>query len=803
MVLGFTATQVFADVDTSQDFFDQSTGTFDQDYFSWSYNIPANSGEFVLDLDFNYLYTNFSQYFEDTQNDELDIYIGSLMYEGSIYALTHGTTAILASFPDSVTVGTNHYQIPIVNSGTNTSISIYFSLSSGNLDGQAMETDLGYDAIFSIYAVDPGDMIEPEFTYSNLSVDTPYYDLVTAAEVQAELHATDDEDGDVSSRIEVYDDQYTSETKVVGGDYYIMYRVSDLSGNYAYLRVDIEVIDDRLPYLITSNEYAPGGEYTVIDTYTNGAVLDYSWYYGQTVGDYEDFWLHYFLVDEYYGVWDFTDASWTESSSNMTLFMMDPSEITVGTYSMTYTIEDPSGNTSTITINLDVLQNQAPVISGPESLTVEATTFNLPSIVSNYSATDTEDGTATVTASPVDGETYSNIWTSAHTVGDHTLYLSSIDSMGLETIKAVTIHVVDTTIPVIKVSGIVSTTYTHTVHMSDTSSLATLIGSITATDAYYGNLTSSLVIPAYPSFTTPGSSNMTITVTDPSGNIATLVLTVVVEDDINPVVNGPIKIVKGKTASLTLSEVTSQLSAVDNVDGTLSVSVVQDGYTGNATVIGSYLVRYKAEDLSGNITYHDVRIWVVDNVAPVWVVDDYFINLGLNESMTRTELVALLQASGMLANDISYTVTFLTDEYTGNEEIEGVYSVVMRVTYEDGSEDEISVQLSVPEDLSDGDIIVVEPDVELTGFQQAWLSLKTFFVNSWDWIKGAANSVKSAFVWTYDHALKPAWDFFFVKDTDVIPDTVVTTAQNVTTTSGVTTTTTLPYTTTTAPLQNL
>ncbi|MBU0996635.1 MAG: hypothetical protein KKE16_01155 [Firmicutes bacterium] len=800
MVLGFSATQVFADVDTSQDFFSQADGTFTANYFAWNYTVPANSGDFVFQIDFSYLKTQYLQYMDDQSNDEIDLYFGSRMYENTLYNLSNfdQSQEFSDAFPDYIYVSANVVQIPIANSGSVQSLEIFWGNDLAPFDMQDMDTDFIPDQTFSMYASDPGDVIEPEFTYSNLSVDTVYNDLVTAAEVKAQLHATDDEDGDVSSRIEVYDDQYTSKTKVVGGDYYIMYRVSDLSGNYAYLRVDIEVIDNIKPYFVD-----PVNGNAI---YNDGATFSFSWYDDEPdagMAEVESL-NNLVATDEYYGPIYNDMPSWTVEEFNdyPEDYGQGPWQVVPGVYHQTVTYTDPSGNSATFSATFTVLNNDSPVITGPSELTVEATTFSLANILTNYSATDTEDGTVTVTASPLDSVTYSNVWTAAHTIGDHTLYLSSVDSFGIETIKSVTIHIVDTTVPVIKVGGIASTTYTHTVLMSNTASLATLIGTITASDAYYGNITSSLVIPAYPNFTTPGSTDMTITVTDASGSTATLILTVIVEDDIAPVINGPIKIVKGKTATLTLSEVTVQLSAIDNVDGTLSVSIAQDGYTGHATTIGSYLVRYQATDSAGNVTFHDVRIWVVDNVAPVWVVDDYFINLGLNESMTRTELVALLQASGMLANDISYTVTFLTDEYSGSESIEGVYSVVMRVTYEDGSEDEISVQLSVPEDVSEGDIIVVEPEVVLTGFQQAWLNIKTFFVSSWDWIKGAVNTVKNAGVWVYDNAIKPAWDFFFVKDTDTIPDTVVTT-QLITTTSA-STTSTLPYsTTTTSPAQNL
>ncbi|MFA5006257.1 MAG: hypothetical protein WC509_02130 [Candidatus Izemoplasmatales bacterium] len=611
------------------------------------------------------------------------------------------------------------------------------------------------------------DDVEPEFTYSNLQVDAKYYDLPTAAEIQAELSATDDQDGDVTSRIEIYQDSYTGTDQEVGGDYFIMFRVSDLSGNYAYLRVDVEIIDDRAPYIVYDGTTYQSSATIVLDPWYNDddeteqITLDelaelfdiIDEYYGPNTYDEESGWKYNITPNVYmYGTWDPYMGEYE--------FYTNP-----GHYTLHLEIQDASGNVCDIYFDVTVLANDAPEISGPASLTIEITNFTIAGILAQYSATDTEDGTAAVV---VDA---SNTWNyGTPTLGSNfALTLSATDSLGKTTLMTIPVTVRDTTLPVFKINNIAVTTYAHTVLMSATESLQALIDSIVVTDAYYGTLTASKVVPAFPSFTTPGVTVLTITCTDASGNVGSLAITVTVSDDVLPVVSGPIKVVKGKTATMTLSEITARLSAVDNVSGSLSIVLVSDGYTGHATEIGSYLVRYKATDAAGNIKYHDVRVWVVDNVAPVWVIDDYFINLGMNESMTRTELVALLQASGMLATDLSYTVTFITDEYTGSEDIAGAHSVVIRVTYEDGSEDEISLQLTVPED-EDDDIIVVTPDEPTTGLQRAWRWLTGFVADTWDVVVGAWNWVKGAAVWTKDHIIIPVWNFLFVKDvTTTIP----------------------------------
>jgi len=425
------------------------------------------------------------------------------------------------------------------------------------------------------------DEVDPEFSYSNLSLETPYTNPITESEVRAMLSATDDTDGDVTNRIEVYQSQYPIASLVIGGDYYIMYRVSDTAGNYAYLRVDIEVIDDVAPVF-----------------YVDGVAM---------------------------------------------------SSVTVTEY-------------------MSIMEDQWPTI--------------------------------------------------------------------------------------------------------------------TAVDNVDGDVTASIVIPDLGDFV-PGTYQFIYTVTDAAGNTASLTVTDIIIDDVAPVVTGPTKIVKGKTATLTLSDIMAQYGYTDNVgtdvlyiDGgetgdsiyrndQVTFAVVNDGYTGNAQTTGAYNIRFSATDSAGNVTYFDVRVWVVDNVAPVWIVDDSFINLGINEVMTRTELIALLQASGIIPNDISYTVTFLSDEYTGNETIDGVYAVTLRVTYDDGTEQDIALQLNVEGD-DTGDVIDVTPVETLTGFQKFINNLKSAVEWTWNLIKTIFGAIWIAIKWFYTNVIVPTWNWLFVPEEPVV-----------------------------------
>ncbi len=693
-------------------------------------------------------------------------------------------------------------------------ITIYdgaFYISSNELDAGSFSNTSAFGTQSGLYAVSVEDDIPPVYTYSNLSIDTPYYDLVTESEIRSQLSATDPEEGDVTSRIQVYNDNYTSEDKVVGGNYYIMYMVDDTSGNSAYLQVDINIIDDLKPYFIIEDyPYNTGDSidgHSPDHIFYNGDSISFTWYEGDDIPADLNYILHHmYPYDDYYKIWNWdSNTGWNESFANDSSgdLLFEPESLTEGVYQEVYTITDPSGNTASLTFNYEVLHNNAPTITGPTTLDVDLTDFSSSDILSNYSATDVEDGIVDVSLEYViaggEEDIYPNDWMSSPTIGSHSMYVVAYDHLGKESVLEVTVNVSDMSPALFKIDGIDTSSYNQSVYMSDTTSLQSLIDNITAIDGVDGDITSNMVVPDFPDFGIPGTTVLNITVTDSAGNEATLPITVTVIDDIAPIVNGATKVVKGITATLTISDITAELNATDNVDGIISVDLVSDGYSGNSSILGSYVVQYKATDSAGNVTYHDVRVWVVDNQAPAWVFNDYFVNLGVNQSMSRTELVSLLQSAGMIGSDISYTVTFVTDEYSGNEEIAGAYQVTMNVVYDDGSEESITVQLNVPENNND-DVIVVDPEPDRTPLGEFIHNSIEWSKTAWSNIKNVGESLLNGIEWTYDHILKPVWEFVFVKNNgDTIPEYTTT---EISTTDTTITTESTSYTTS-SPLQNL
>ncbi len=186
--------------------------------------------------------------------------------------------------------------------------------------------------------------------------------------------------------------------------------------------------------------------------------------------------------------------------------------------------------------------------------------------------------------------------------GNYTLTYTATDSAGQSTSVTRTVNVVDTTVPVITLTGdAVITVQCHTPY-TDQGAVAndSCAGPLTATTTGTVNVT------------TPGTYIITYTAADPSGNTASASRTVQVVDTFAPAMtlNG--------AAEMTL-ECHSTFedpgaAALDDCAGTLTVAA-----SGNLDVNtpGNYTVSYTAVDPSGNRATLTRIVHIVDTVAPV------------------------------------------------------------------------------------------------------------------------------------------------------------------------------------------
>jgi hypothetical protein len=146
----------------------------------------------------------------------------------------------------------------------------------------------------------------------------------------------------------------------------------------------------------------------------------------------------------------------------------------------------------------------------------------------------------------------------------------------------------------------------------------------------------------------------------------------------------------------------SLITAQDETDvvGDLTVTLFHDGYTANYTTPGSYQVIYSAEDTSGNIGFHTINVYVVDQSPPIYSFDSELVVVTENEPITEENLTSVLEAYGIVVTELSFTPTIITETYFGRESDIGFYTMQLQIDYEDGSMELIELEIQVVEELS-------------------------------------------------------------------------------------------------------
>ena len=257
----------------------------------------------------------------------------------------------------------------------------------------------------------------------------------------------------------------------------------------------------------------------------------------------------------------------------------------LGSYSITYTSTDPSGNTGTATRTVNVVDTTAPVITviGDNPATVElGTTYEDEGA--------TADGGETVTSvSDVD----------SNTVGSYTVTYSATDPSGNTGTATRTVNVVDTTAPVITVIGDNPATVELGTTYEDEGATADGGETVTSVSDVDSN--------------TVGSYTVTYSATDPSGNTGTATRTVNVVDTTAPVIT----VIGDNPATVELGTTYEDEGAT--ADGGETVTSVSDV---DSNTVGSYTVTYSATDPSGNTGTATRTVNVVDTTAPVITSSD-------------------------------------------------------------------------------------------------------------------------------------------------------------------------------------
>jgi len=472
-----------------------------------------------------------------------------------------------------------------------------FTLSTSNVltfvEAPDFETKNSYAITLSVS--DESETTSKDITILVVDTTAPVITVTGDNPATVELGATYTDAGATADGNETVTTTGTVDTDTVGS-YTLTYSATDAAGNTGTATRTVNVVDTTAPVITVTGD--------------NPATVEL----GAT----------------------YTDAGATADGNETVTTTGTVDTDTVGSYTLTYSATDAAGNTGTATRTVNVVDTTAPVITvtGDNPATVE--------LGATYTdAGATADGNETVTTTgTVDTDT----------VGSYTLTYSATDAAGNTGTATRTVNVVDTTAPVITVTGDnpatveLGATYTDAGATADGNETVTTTGTVD-TD-------------------TVGSYTLTYSATDAAGNTGTATRTVNVVDTTAPVIT----VTGDNPATVELGATYTDAGATADGNETVTTTGTVDTDT-----VGSYTLTYSATDAAGNTGTATRTVNVVDTTAPViTVTGDNPATVELGATYTDAGATAdgneTVTTTGTVDTDTvgSYTLTYSATDAAGN-----------------------------------------------------------------------------------------------------------------------------------------
>ena len=428
-----------------------------------------------------------------------------------------------------------------------------------------------------------------------LNGDNPYQLYIGETYVDPGATATDNVDGNISNKIQVYDAVITTSVVDTHTVYYV---VSDSAGNVAMATRAVIVLDttgDYLPPVITLKGPNP------VNLQVGYAYTEY----GATAIDNVDGDLTVEIIIDNLSV--------------------NTSE--VGTYTVSYTVSDAAGNKAeeyrTVNVTSNIIDSIPPVISlqGDNPVMVY-----VDSAYVDPGATATDDIDGDITSNIVIDESQVNTSVEGSFIVTYSVSDAGGNSASAERkVNVVPENFVDTLPPVITLQG------PNPVNLGN--GFPYVEHGATATDNIDGDCTGNISIDTSElNVTVEGSYNVYYRVSDKAGNKAEKIRVVNILGDNTP----PVITLKGKNpmpVQINQQFIDPGATAIDDIDGDISDKITTSG-TVNTSVEGSYTVTYKVSDKAGNSASKDRTVNVVTTGIQLSESDNNTTVFSINEETT-------------------------------------------------------------------------------------------------------------------------------------------------------------------------
>lgn len=213
---------------------------------------------------------------------------------------------------------------------------------------------------------------------------------------------------------------------------------------------------------------------------------------------------------------------------------------------------------------------------------------------------------------------------------------------------------------------------------------------------YWYNLDNNTLVP----YNLTQSYKFMAYVGDASGNYSFLEISVFVNDATAPTFDAinPTTITVSYKTTYNLGAWASVMVITDNADTYVDRVIYTDNYTANKSVPGTYTVIVRATDDTGNYKDKTFTFNVVDDIAPVFNGPES-IYKPQSSTMTVADIKARYTAFDEISGTVTSRITIYSDGYTGKGHLVGTYIVVFRVTDLAGNITDISVPITVSDDI--------------------------------------------------------------------------------------------------------
>ena len=285
------------------------------------------------------------------------------------------------------------------------------------------------------------------------------------------------------------------------------------------------------------------------------------------------------------------DSATSTDIQDVTIYVISPDVFPLGETTVTWTATDTSGNSASATQTVTIVDTTEPGLSIPDDQTVEASSLQDTLVDIGQAEAHDITGISSIVHNAPD----------IFPLGSTLIAWTATDNHGNITTAYQIITVVDTTVPtIISPQDILSEAIDPTMNYIE-------LGELSAADSVdIESITNDKPI-TFPL----GSTTVTWTVTDTSGNISQAIQVVTLVDTTNPEIIAPSDIVAEATG---LSSTMIELGAATAHDAMGIASLTER--TVELFVLGETTVTWTATDTSGNSASATQTVTIVDTTVP-------------------------------------------------------------------------------------------------------------------------------------------------------------------------------------------